>query len=122
MGNTMKKLLFAFVLLLSALPAFAQSPQRGSLDAALQAELNERRQAAEVEAGRGPVPRPEYIPARDDAWRTWTSGKRKLEAMLISTVGAKVYLRTRDGKQVSIAFSRLSRADRQFIRNMEATP
>jgi hypothetical protein len=52
-----------------------------------------------------------------DSFRTWTdaSGKFSLDATLVKVEGDTIYLRSREGKSMTISKSKLSASDRKFL-------
>jgi hypothetical protein len=57
----------------------------------------------------------------DKGFRTWQddSGKFKIEAELAGVEGDSVRLKRRDGTTITVALSRLSEADRQFVERLQ---
>lgn len=56
--------------------------------------------------------------------RTWSdaTGKFKIEAKYVATVGEKVKLERPDGKGLEIEISKLSEADQQYLKDLESNP
>ncbi len=62
--------------------------------------------------------------AADETMRTWTdsTGKFKVEAVLISNEDGKVRLRKKDKRVVELPFAKLSKKDQDYLASLDADP
>lgn len=68
-----------------------------------------------------PAPAPVPAPVRTE-YRLWTdaSGKFQVEAEYVAVVDGKVQLRRKDGREISVPLARLSKADQEEVKKLQA--
>ena len=72
-----------------------------------------KQQEEKAKENQQPAAKPQTKPQME--YRTWTSGQYTTEAALVRMDGMEAVLRKRNGKDIAIARSRLSKADNDYI-------